>query len=72
MSAKKKPIVAVLRRHGISDDPRTFLDKKGANAGVSKSRSPDVHVRGTVQLMKKDRTITREQVAKGFRKLKYL
>lgn len=70
MNVTTDPLAEVLNRHGISD-AETYLDEKGRTAGVSTSPDPDVVVRGSVQLMKKC-LITREDVARGFSRLRFL
>jgi hypothetical protein len=61
---------AILTRRGITD-PFVYLEMHGKSARVMPSTAPDVRVRGSVQLMKKQK-ISRSEVDKQLSALKYL
>jgi hypothetical protein len=66
----KDGLMAVLERHGIKN-PSEFLKEKGDTAKIVASMTPDVRIRGSIHLMKKQK-ISRRELNDGFAKLKYL
>ena len=63
-------LLAVLERHGIKNAAE-YLKNRGDTAKVEPSAAPDVRVRGSIQLMKKQK-ITREELDAELATLKYL
>lgn len=68
--SKANKIYDVLKRHGISNASE-YLAKNGNNAKVGASSAPDVRVRGSIHLMKKEK-VSRKAVNEGLANLKYL
>ena len=66
----KDGLMAVLERHGIKNAAK-YLEQKGKTAKVGPSAAPDVRVRGSIQLMKKQK-VSRAELDANFAKLKYL